>query len=361
MLLTEQFSDPDLARGVLGRIGRELEGRLRFMEVCGTHTVTIFQSGLRSLLPDGLRHISGPGCPVCVTHPEEIAEALQVARLPGVVTTTFGDMMRVPGPDGSSLKTVQAEGARVRICYSPFEALRLAAESPQLEVVFLAVGFETTAPAVAATLKRGAAEGVENFSVLSFHKRIPPAVRHLMLSAEAGVDGFLLPGHVSTVIGVHPYRFVGEELGLPAVVTGFEPLDILQGLLMLIRARKERRPAVLNQYTRAVSEQGNRTARQVMHEVFRTQTAKWRGLGPIEESGLTPAPEYAGFDARKRFQLDVEPAEEPRGCGCGQVLQGRIRPDQCALFGRACTPASPVGPCMVSTEGSCAAYFKYAT
>jgi hydrogenase expression/formation protein HypD len=361
MVTGEEFRDPELAGSVLARIGEELQEPLRFMEVCGTHTVAIFQSGLRSLLPEALRHISGPGCPVCVTHPEEIAAALLLARRPGVMTVTFGDMMRVPGPDGSSLKTVQAEGARTSICYSPFEALRIASENPQLEVVFLAVGFETTAPAVAATVQRAREDGIGNFSVLSCHKRIPPALRHLLQSGEVGVDGFLLPGHVSTIIGLGPYRFLAEELGQPAVVTGFEPLDILQGLLMLARMRKAGAPRVANQYARAVNEEGNRTARRVMDAVFRTVTAKWRGLGPIGQSGLDLAPEFADFDARRRFDLEVEPAQEPRGCSCGEVLQGKLRPDGCPLFGRACTPANPVGPCMVSTEGSCAAYFKYAT
>lgn len=358
------FSDPDLCRGLLDTLNAELDAPLRFMEVCGTHTVSIFRSGLRSLLPESIVHLSGPGCPVCVTHDREIAACMDLAKKDGVIVATFGDLMRVPGPGGSSLKQAQAEGARVEVVYSPLDALKLAQERKDDTVVFLGVGFETTAPTVAATMQMAKAQQLGNFAVLAFHKLVPPALDALLAESGSdapgtGIDAFLLPGHVSTILGVAPYNFMVEKYGKPGVVGGFDPADILQSLLLMIRMRKEKTPAIVNQYSRAVADAGNPRARDILFEVFEPSDALWRGIGLIERSGLAVRDTYAAYDAWKRFDLRLPDVPDIKGCKCGDVLKGRMMPSQCPLFGKACTPAKPVGPCMVSTEGSCAAYFKY--
>lgn len=357
------FADPALCRGLLDTLRRELDGPLRFMEVCGTHTVAIFRSGLRSLLPEEITHLSGPGCPVCVTHDREIAACMDLAGKQGVVVATFGDLMRVPGPGGKTLKQAKAEGAQVEVVYSPLDALTLAAERKDSTVVFLGVGFETTAPTVAATVRMAKARGLANFSALTFHKLVPPALDALLAEGDGpagtGIDAFLLPGHVSTILGVEPYRFVAERYGKPGVVGGFDPADILQSLILMIRMRKTGAPDIKNQYSRAVDDHGNPRARDILFDVFEPADALWRGIGPIPRSGLAMRDAYAPWDAWKRFSLSLPDVPEIRGCKCGDVLKGRLSPNGCPLFGKACTPASPVGPCMVSTEGSCAAYFKY--
>ncbi|WP_244147415.1 hydrogenase formation protein HypD [Desulfovermiculus halophilus] len=353
------YADPGLCRELADRIRAALTGRLRFMEVCGTHTVSIYRSGLRSLLPPEVEHVSGPGCPVCVTHAREIAACIALARIPGVIVLTFGDMMRIPDSRGMSLQQAKARGADVRICYSPAEALQLARANPDQEVVFLGVGFETTAPAVAAVVKQAGQNGLDNLSLLSCHKRIPPALGHLLAGRDLDVDALLLPGHVSTVIGLGPYSFLGREFGIPSAVSGFEPADILMGLYSLVRQQEKQKPEVINAYPRAVKDQGNRAAQAVLEEVFDSGPAQWRGLGRIEDSGLYLAPEYSGLDAWKRFGLEDIEDREPPGCRCGEVLKGKLHPRQCPLFGAGCTPSRPAGPCMVSTEGSCAAVFKY--
>lgn len=358
----KNFSDPDLCRGLLERLTLRLErlGRpLRFMEVCGTHTVSIFRSGLRSLLPPEVVHLSGPGCPVCVTHDREVAAYLDLAGRDRVLIATFGDLMRVPGPGGQSLKVAQAQGARVQVVYSPQDALALARECPGDRVVFLGVGFETTAPAVAATVQMAKAMRLKNFYALSLHKLVPPALRALLEDRETAIDAFLLPGHVSTILGLEPYRFVAEEFGRPGVVGGFDPADILQSLLLMTEALLAKEPRIVNQYKHMVSDVGSPKARRIMGEVFATDNALWRGIGEIPGSGLRMRPEYADFDAWAAFGLSLPEVPEFKGCRCGDVLKGRISPPDCPLFGKACTPARPVGPCMVSTEGSCAAYYKY--
>lgn len=357
--LIEKFRDPELCRGLLARIEAERGDGFRFMEVCGTHTVAIFQSGLHSLLPKEIVHLSGPGCPVCVTHESEVNAFLDLAEKPKVIIATFGDLMRVPGRKGKSLKQAQAKGARVEIVYSAAESLRLAAENPTDTVVFLGVGFETTAPTVAATLKMAKAQGVRNLLVLSFHKVVPPALSALLSDPAVNIDGFILPGHVSSIIGLEPYRFIAEKYGKPAVIAGFEPLDILEALLFLVRSKARGRPEVANLYRRVVADAGNPKARAVLAEVFKPADALWRGIGCIPGSGLELADAYADFDAKKAFGLTIVESPPLPGCKCGEVLKGMIRPDECPLFKKACTPASPVGPCMVSTEGSCGAYFKY--
>ncbi|WP_291318999.1 hydrogenase formation protein HypD [Desulfonatronospira sp.] len=358
MNLSNEFRDPDLCRRVLEQIQHLADSPFRFMEVCGTHTVSIFQSGIKSLLPENISHLSGPGCPVCVTHDLEVNTFLALAKM-DIRLATFGDLMRVPGSRGESLKKAQAEGAKVDIVYSAFDALQLAVNNPSQDVVFLAVGFETTAPTVAATLKVAAQQQGDNFFVLPMHKLVPPALQALASDPETRVDGLLLPGHVSTITGIEPYMFLAGDHNIPAVISGFEPLDILQSVLILLRMHREKTPAVINNYKRAVADQGNPRAMEVMQEVFKPVDTAWRGLGNIPGSGLSLRKEYLGFDAREKFQpAPVKPEANP-GCRCGQVLKGKILPPQCPLFSCVCTPAAPVGPCMVSTEGSCAAFFKY--
>ncbi len=355
----ERFRDPALCHDLLRRLEDELTGELRFMEVCGTHTVAIFQSGLRSLLPKNVVHLSGPGCPVCVTHEAEVNAFLDLAGKPGVIIATFGDLMRVPGRGGRNLKTAQAEGARVAVVYSPIDALALARKHPDDTVVFLGVGFETTAPTVAGTVLLAREEGLANFKVLSFHKLVPPALEVLLADDRARIDAFILPGHVSTIIGLEPYQFIASRYGKPAVITGFEPADILLSLVFLAHCRREGRAEVRNFYRRAVSDEGNKQARAMMSRVFRTSDALWRGMGTIPRSGLELADDFEAFDAKKRFDLRLEDCPPLPGCKCGEVLRGLLRPDRCPLFKKTCTPSHPVGPCMVSTEGSCAAYYKY--
>ena len=364
------FADPALCRRLLTRLEQALADipgrRMRFMEVCGTHTVAIFRSGLRSLLPAGVEHLSGPGCPVCVTHDAEVAAFLDMAGRDGVILATFGDLLRVPGPGGRTLKHAQAQGARIEIVYSPLDALTLAAANPSATVVFLAIGFETTAPTVAATLMLADQRKLDNFCIFSLHKLVPPALRALLDDARntpdaspCGIDAFLLPGHVSTILGLEPYAFLPAEYHVPAVVGGFEPADILLALCLMAEQLRDNAPAVVNAYPRAVGNEGNPRARALLEEYFMPADALWRGIGRIPRSGLGLRPAHAARDAALRLNITLPDVPPLPGCRCGDVLRGRLTPPQCPLFGKACTPASPVGPCMVSTEGSCAAYFKY--
>jgi len=331
---------------------------MRLMEVCGTHTVAIFRSGIRSLLPDTVELISGPGCPVCVTPAGEIDRAIALARQEGVTLATFGDLMRVPG-SSSSLQQERARGGAIRVVISPLDAVQMAEENPARAVCFFGVGFETTSPAIAAAVKEARRRRLSNFYLLSSQRIIPPAMRALLADGTVNIDGFILPGHVSVVIGKAPYCFIAEEFGLPGVITGFEPLDILEGIYMLLRQRKEDRREIEIQYSRAVKEEGNQRALEVMGEVFVPADARWRGLGMIPKSGLAAREEFCAMDAAQVFDIPYAEVEDPPGCLCGEVLQGIHRPPDCALFGTQCTPEDPVGPCMVSSEGSCAAYYKY--
>lgn len=359
LTLLDKFRDPDLCKGLLDRLHTLVDQEFRFMEVCGTHTVAIFQSGLRSLLPEKIVHLSGPGCPVCVTHESEVNAFIDLAGRKDVIVATFGDLMRVPGSKGRSLKKAQADGAQVAVVYSPPDALKLAADNPDKTVVFLGVGFETTAPAVAGTMLMARQQGIHNFKVLSFHKVVPPALVALMTDPEVNIDAFIMPGHVSAIIGVEPYRIVAEQFGKSAAVTGFEPVDILGSLVFLVEAWKKGEPQVANLYSRIVRDGGNARAREVIDQVFETADALWRGIGMIPGSGLEIREEFEEFDAKKAYGITIVESPALPGCRCGDVLKGKLRPDLCPLFKKACTPATPVGPCMVSTEGSCAAYFKY--
>lgn len=351
------LSDKRLCALLLDKIQRELDGReMRFMEVCGTHTCSIFQSGLRSMLPKNIRHISGPGCPVCVTHESEAEFYLKLAMEKNVITAAFGDLLRVPGPGGDSLKSARAEGADIHIVYSPLDAVSLAKKNPSSEVVFLGVGFETTAPAAAAAILTAQKEGVGNFSVFSMHKLVPPVLRAVLDNDSSRIDAFLLPGHVCTVTGLTPFNFVAAEYGKPCAAAGFEPADILAGLLML--AEQKESFQARNAYPRAVAADGNPRARALMEQVFEASDSKWRGLGMIPASGLSIREEFSAFDALNKFKIEIPEIPES-ACRCGEILQGRMEPPECPLFGKKCSPQTPVGPCMVSTEGSCAAYYKY--
>ena len=352
------FKDPDLARGLIGSIQALAPQQATLMEVCGTHTVAIARNGLRAMMPEGIRLASGPGCPVCVTSNHDIDKVIALARVPEVTIATFGDMTRVPGST-SSLLAEQAAGRNVRIVYSPLDALALAAEDPTRQVVFVGVGFETTTPLIAMAIKRARAEGLGNFSVYAAHKNMPGALEAIINDPQLKLDALILPGHVSTIIGAEPYRFLAEKYGIPGVITGFEPVDVLQGIAMIMRQLHEGRAEIEIAYARGVMPEGNPVALAAIDEVFETCPATWRGLGEIPGSGYRIREEYAAFDALRRFEPAIEPTIEHKGCRCGDVLRGIMAPDECPLFRTACTPENPIGPCMVSSEGACAAYYRY--
>ncbi|NLC58642.1 MAG: hydrogenase formation protein HypD [Armatimonadetes bacterium] len=361
MRLVDEFRDAEAVAGLREAIARRLSRPAKIMEVCGTHTMAIARAGVRQLLPPTVSLISGPGCPVCVTAQGEIDAFLALGECPGVVLASFGDMLRVPGSTGS-LETLKARGTETRVVYSPMDAVRLAAASPEKEVVFFGIGFETTVPTVAAALLEACRLGLRNFSVLSAHKRVPPALAALATDPELAVDGFLLPGHVSVILGLEPYRFLAEQHQIPCAIAGFEVTDILEGILHLVTQIADGRAALANQYPRVVRPEGNPTARALMERVFTPTDAVWRGIGPIAASGLALRPEFAPWDARQKFALDWDRfanVPEPPACRCGDILKGIASPHDCPLFGRGCTPARPIGPCMVSSEGTCAAYYRY--
>ena len=354
----EEYRDRTVAQRLIAQMHALSRRPVRLMEVCGTHTMAIFRSGLRALLPETITLVSGPGCPVCVTTQREIDQFVALARCQGVILTTFGDLLRVPG-SGSSLQQARAAGCDVRVVYSPLDALALAARNPAKKVVFLGVGFETTAPTVAAALLSARARGVSNFLVFAAHKRTPPAVAALMAAPDLRVDGFLLPGHVCLVAGTQAFQPLVDRYRIPCVVGGFEPVDLLRALARLVAQIEAGEALLENAYERAVNAGGNAKARAAMAAVFADVDAEWRGLGVIPESGLKIAAAHRALDAEASFDLSVPDVPEPRGCACGQVLKGIKLPTDCALYQKACTPLHPVGPCMVSSEGTCAAYFRY--
>jgi hydrogenase expression/formation protein HypD len=329
---------------------------LRFMEVCGTHTMAIAESGLRSLFPEKLRLVSGPGCPVCVTEKGFIDEALAIGKKYGACLCTFGDLVRVPGSFGS-LATFRSEGGRVRVLYSPLDVINIAEGEAPRPVVFLGVGFETTVPTIAATLKAALAKGTDNLFILTAFKTIHQPLK--VLADNPDLHGFLLPGHVSAVIGSDCYAYLPEQFHKPGAVAGFEPLDILLGLKDLVRMAVDGAPEIVNDYKRVVRGDGNPVARRIMSEVFEPADATWRGLGVIPGSGLALSGEFSKFDARIHLPVEIPPAKDDPRCLCAAILTGSKTPDKCGLFGRQCTPESPIGPCMVSSEGTCAAYYKY--
>ena len=333
---------------------------LRIMEICGTHTMAIAQAGLRGLLAPGVQLLSGPGCPVCVTPAGAIDAVLRLSERPGVVIASYGDLLRVPGTvRGDTLLRRRALGARVQTVYSPMDALDAARADPSAEVVFLGVGFETTAPGTAACVLAAAGENIRNFSVLCLLKQTEPALRALIAAPDFGVDGFLCPGHVAAITGASAFAFLPETYNLPAVVSGFEAGDILYSVWRLAQMHAEGRPALENEYTRLVRDAGNPAAQAAMAQVFEPVSSVWRGLGEIPASGLALREAFAPWDAARKFGFAPGPEAENPGCRCGAVLRGVCAPQDCPLFGRACTPADPVGPCMVSSEGACAAAWKY--
>lgn len=356
--LIDEFRDPELLRRHLERIRKYTDRPYTFMEVCGTHTVAISRFGIRGAVPDNITLLSGPGCPVCVTSQEDIDKAIELARMPGVILATFGDMMKVPGTN-SSLAKEKAKGADIRVCYSTREALEIARDNPDKDVVFYGVGFETTAPTVAFSLLEAKKLGINNYYVFSAHKLVPPALRALLDSGEVKIDGFILPGHVSVVIGLKAYQFLADEYHVPGVVSGFEPLDVLQTVEMLINQIRTGNIRIENQYKRTVTYEGNIHAQKAMEEVFEVADAVWRGIGSIPDSGLVLNEDFADFDAARKFDIEVTDAREPAGCSCGDILRGVKVPFECRLFGKSCTPEHPIGPCMVSSEGACAAYYRY--
>jgi hydrogenase expression/formation protein HypD len=388
MKYLDEFRSPEAAQRLLARIAYHSRRPVRLMEFCGGHTHAILKTGLRQLLPPTVRLLSGPGCPVCVTSSSDVDRAIAMALLPGVILTTFGDMVRVPGSprtsppttpannagrssallmteqtssgEGStSLQEAKAQGADVRMVYSTLDALAIARAHPERPVIFLAVGFETTAPTVAAAVLQAQAEGLRNFYVMSLHKLTPPATRAILDAGEVQLSGIIGPGHVTTIIGADAWRFLPCDYGIPCAIAGFEPLDVLQAVSSLVDMIEQGKPGVSNDYARSVRPEGNRVAQRIMYSVFKVGAAQWRGLGTIPDSGLLLRDEYAAWDAARQFPVQVQPDHEPPGCRCGEVLRGVMEPSACALFARACRPEHPIGPCMVSGEGACAAYMQY--
>ncbi len=363
MKFIDEFRDPDLARRLVGQIRQMTASRaapVRLMEFCGGHTHAAYRFGLRELLDGAVELISGPGCPVCVTAAADLDRAIALAEWPDVILATFGDMVRVPGSRGQTLQAARARGADVRVVYSPLDALALARQHPARPVVMLGVGFETTAPGVAAALVQAEAEHLTNFSVLSLHKLTPPAMRAILGAGDVPLDGIIGPGHVSAVIGSDAWGFLPREYRIACAVAGFEPLDLLGAIAELVRSAVEGVPAVNNLYMRGVRPEGNPTALALLNQVFEADAAAWRGLGELPASGLRLRPEWAHHDAARLFPVAPEPAHEPPGCRCGDIVRGRYAPMDCPLFRRVCTPETPIGPCMVSNEGACAAIFQYA-
>jgi hydrogenase expression/formation protein HypD len=357
----DEFRDAELGRVLAGEIAAAAEPgrRYKLMEVCGGHTHSIYKYGIDDVLPDSIELVHGPGCPVCVIPMGRVDDGIAIAEQPGVIFTCFGDMLRVPGSTGTLLDA-KAAGADIRIVYSPLDALRIAKQNPERTVVFFAIGFETTAPSTALTLKRAKAERVENFLCMCNHVTIVPPLRALLESPDLRLDGFIGPGHVSTIVGVRPFEFIASAYGRPLVTAGFEPLDILQAIRMILLQLAEGRCEVENQYRRVVPYDGNPAALAAMAEVFELRPHfEWRGLGFISQSALKLSPAYADLDAELRYEIPGVRVADPKACQCGEVLKGVIKPWECKVFGTACTPEHAIGTCMVSPEGACAAYYNY--
>ncbi|MEU8203143.1 hydrogenase formation protein HypD [Streptosporangium sp. NPDC049046] len=361
MRFVDEYRDAEKARMLAARIAALCEpGRdYKFMEVCGGHTHTIYKHGLEDYLPEAVTLVHGPGCPVCVIPMGRVDDAVHIAGQPDVIMTSFGDMMRVPGGNGSFLDA-KARGADIRMVYSPLDALKIARQNPERRVVFMAIGFETTAPSTAMTVLRAEAEGIENFSIFCNHVTIIPAIKAILDSPDLRLDGFIGPGHVSTVIGCRPYEFVARAYGKPMVVAGFEPLDVLHTVYRILLQLSEGRFEVENQYSRVVPWEGNLKALRVIGQVMELRPYfEWRGLGFISQSALRVTERYAAFDAERIFRIPGGRVADPKACQCGEVLKGVLKPWECKVFGTACTPETPIGTCMVSSEGACAAYYNF--
>ena len=360
MKYVDEFRNGNLARRMATEITNISKGqKFKFMEVCGGHTHTIFKHGIEDILPENIELIHGPGCPVCVLPMGRIDDAIAIAKTEGTIFTTFGDMMRVPGSQGSLLD-VKAEGADVRFIYSPLDALKIARQNPKKEVVFFAIGFETTAPSTAVTLLQAKNEDIQNFSIFCNHVTIIPTIKAILDSPDLRLDGFIGPGHVSMVIGLRTYQFIAQNYQKPVVISGFEPLDILQSILMLLKQHKTAKVVIENQYKRVVRPEGNLKSLEVMAQTLELRPYfEWRGLGSIAHSALKIRADFAKWDAEERFNVPGLSVADPKACQCGEVLKGVIKPWECKVFGTACTPETPIGSCMVSPEGACAAYFNY--
>jgi hydrogenase expression/formation protein HypD len=354
----DEYRDQEIIQSLAEKIALINQRDIRLMEVCGTHTMSIARNGIRQFLPKNMTLISGPGCPVCVTSQQQIDQFIKLAQTKGVIITTFGDLIRVPGTS-SSLQKERANGADVRVVYSTLDCLEIAAKNPTKEVVFIGIGFETTAPTIAAAILEAERRKLRNFSVISSHKLVPPALIALLNNKNVKVNGFICPGHVSVIIGAQAYQTIAEEYEVPCVIAGFEPVDILQAILMLVEQIEQQTAKVEIAYQRAVNFEGNQKARTVMYQVFEPCDTEWRGLGWIKQSGLKIRSAYQNFDVEQKFDLSVEHAPNPTGCICGEVLCGIKTPADCLLFRKACSPDNPIGPCMVSSEGTCVAYYNY--
>lgn len=353
-----QFRNPEIIKKLVHELHKLVVKPINIMEVCGTHTMAIAYYGLRSLFPPFLKMLSGPGCPVCVTSQKDIDTAIELSKLPDTIITTFGDMIRVPGSRGS-LDTARADGADIRIVYSPADAVEIARDNPNKNVIFIGVGFETTSPTIAASVITAKKSGLKNFFVYPAFKLVPPALNAILSLDEVKIDGFILPGHVSAILGVEPYEFVAKKYKVPCVITGFEPVDILQGLCLLIKQINSNKPEIEIEYTRSVRKEGNPQARKILFDVFEPSDAEWREIGVIPDSGLKFKPKFKQFNAKEKFKIKVSESKNVSGCICGKILTGVKNPLDCRLFGKKCIPSNPVGPCMVSSEGACAAYYKY--
>ena len=358
MKFIDEYQDNKLAQGLARKIAKRSIKTIRLMEFCGGHTHAILRHGIRQLVPGTVEMKSGPGCPVCVTATADLDKAIAMAQLPHVIITTFGDMVRVPG-SYSSLQNAKAAGADVRVVYSIMDAVEIAKANPEKSVIFIGIGFETTAPTIAASILKARQEKMENFYVLSLNKLTPPVMKALLDSGELKLDGIVCPGHVSVIIGSHPYEFIPKGYGVACVISGFEPLDILLCIDKLVEQIEKGEPKVEIAYPRGVKPEGNRKARRLMEDVFEVGEANWRGIGIVPKSGLRIKEKYERFDADKAFSVRLKPSKEPKGCRCGDVIRGAATPLECKLFREVCTPESPVGPCMVSSEGACAAYYQY--
>lgn len=361
MRFIDEYRDPAIVHGLVSHIehtAKQLEQPVNLMEVCGSHTVAIGRHGIRGLLSANIRLISGPGCPVCVTSIHDVDRALYLADMENSIFATFGDMLRVPGTGGNNLQRLRAAGADIRVISSATDGLRLAETNRNKEVIFMGIGFETTSPTIAATVQAASRKGIANFSVFSVLKLVPPALKALIEDPTLRIDGFICPGHVSVITGVAAYTLI-PEAGRAAVITGFEPVDIVEGILMILKQIQSNSMSVEIQYSRGVSPEGNARARKMIDKIFQPADAQWRGLGVIPGSGLIFRDDYASFDALEKFAIPDIQSEEVKGCACGDILRGASTPEECPMFRRVCTPLNPVGPCMVSSEGACAAWFKY--
>jgi hydrogenase expression/formation protein HypD len=358
MKYIDEFRNEAYARIILDKIKGRSDRKLNIMEVCGTHTTSIFRYGIRGLLPENIRLISGPGCPICVTPQSYIDTAIELSLFRNVIIATFGDLMRVPGK-GGSLYTRRTEGGDIRVVYSPMDAMFIAKSNPSKKVVFLSVGFETTSPMTAITAIESIKNNIKNLFFLTAHKIVPPVLRSLAEDKDLRIDGFLLPGHVSAIIGEEPYAFLCEEYGIPGVIAGFEPVDILKSIDTLLDMIYKGQHEIKNDYKRIVKRQGNTKAKEYLNEVFKTCESRWRGIGIIPESGHEFNDMYKKLDALKHFKIEHKDYNEDSACRCGEILRGKISPIECTLFGGKCSMDNPLGPCMVSSEGTCGAYYRY--